>query len=57
MKYKIIRIYGCPETDNLDITLEAEVNDWIFEGWKPIGSICVVNVGIPEDHNKSFVEV
>jgi hypothetical protein len=57
MEYKIIKVYGCPETDNLDMELEDEVNMYIDEGWKPFGSICVVNVGIPEDCEKNFVEV
>jgi hypothetical protein len=45
MEYKIIKVYGCPETDNLDMELEDEVNMYIAEGWKPFGSPCVVNVG------------
>lgn len=57
MEYKIIKIYGCPETDNLDINLEDEVNEWISEGWKPFGSICIINVGTPEGYKNDFVEV
>ena len=37
--------------------LEDEVNNYIAEGWKPIGSICVVDVGVPENHNEHFIEV
>lgn len=57
MEYKIIKVYGCPETDNLEMELEDEVNMYIDEGWKPFGSICVVNVEKPEDCEKNFVEV
>jgi hypothetical protein len=57
MEYKIIKVYGCPETENLEMELEDEVNMYIDEGWKPSGSICVVNVGVPENHEKNFVEV
>jgi hypothetical protein len=57
MEYKIIKIYGCPETENLEMELEDEVNMYISEGWKPFGSICVVNAGVPENHEKNFVEV
>ena len=57
MEYKIIKVYGCPETENLEMELEDEVNMYIDEGWKPFGSICVVNVGVPENHEKNFIEV
>ena len=57
MEYKIIKVYGCPETDNLEMELDDEVNMYITEGWKPFGSICVVNVGVPENCEKNFVEV
>ena len=57
MEYKIIKVYGCPETENLEMELEDEVNKCIAEGWKPFGSICVVNVGVPEKYEKNFVEV
>ena len=57
MEYKIIKVYGCPETDNLEMELEDEVNMYIDEGWKPFGSISVVNVGVPENCEKNFVEV
>ena len=57
MEYKIIKTYGCSVTDNLEMELEDEVNNYIAEGWKPIGSICVVNVGVPKNHNENFIEV
>lgn len=57
MEYKIVKVYGCPETDNLDMELEDEVNMYIAEGWKPFGTPCVVNIGVPENHKKHFVEV
>ena len=57
MEYKIIKTYGCPVTDNLEMELEDEVNNYIAEGWKPIGSICVVDVGVLENHNEHFIEV
>ena len=57
MEYKIIKVYGCPETENLEMELEDEVNMYIDEGWKPFGSICVVNVGTPEGYKNYFVEV
>ena len=57
MEYKIIKTYGCPVTDNLEMELEDEVNNYIAEGWKPIGLICVVDVGVPENHNEHFIEV
>ena len=57
MEYKIIKTYGCPVTDNLEMELEDEVNNYIAEGWKPIGSICVVNVGVSKNHNENFIEV
>lgn len=37
--------------------LEDEVNNHITEGWKPIGSICVVNVGVQKNHNEHLIEV
>lgn len=48
MEYKIIKIDGCPLTDNLEMELEDEVNNYIDKGWKPIGSICVVNADLCE---------
>ena len=57
MEYKIIKTYGCPVTDNLEMEFEDEVNNYIAEGWKPIGSICVVDVGVQENHNEHFIEV
>jgi hypothetical protein len=57
MEYKIIKVYGCPETDNLEMELEDEVNVYINKGWRPFGSICIVNVGVPENCEKNFVEV
>ena len=57
MEYKIIKVYGCPETENLEMDLEDEVNKYIDEGWEPLGPVCVVNIGVPENHEKNFVEV
>lgn len=57
MEYKIIKVYGCPETENLEMELEDEVNMYIDEGWRPFCSICVVNVGTPEGCKNYFVEV
>lgn len=57
MKYKIIKVYGCPEIDNLEMELEDEVNMYISEGWKPFGSPCVVNVVVPEKHEKNFQKI
>ncbi len=57
MEYKIVKIYGCPETDNLEMELEDEVNMYIDEGWKPFGSICVINVGKQAGNRYDFVEV
>lgn len=57
MEYKIIKIYGLPETDNLEMELEDEVNMYIDEGWKPFVSICVINVGKQAGYKNDFVEV
>lgn len=57
MEYRIIKVYGSPETNNLESELEDEVNKYISEGWKPFGSICVVDIGKPTNHYKKFVEV
>ena len=32
MEYKIIKTYGCHVTDNLEMELEDEVNNYIAEG-------------------------
>ena len=37
--------------------LEDEVNVYIDNGWEPLGPICVVNIGVPENHEKNFIEV
>ena len=57
MEYKIIKVYGSPKIDNLESELEDEVNMSIDEGWKPFGSICVVNVGKQDDYKTNFVEI
>jgi hypothetical protein len=58
MDYKIVKICGCPKTDNLEMELEDEVNMYIDMGWKPFGSICVINVGTPKDcEDDYFIEV
>lgn len=44
MKYKIIKVYGFPQNDNLYKKLEDKVNAYIDKGWRPHGSICIVNV-------------
>lgn len=56
MEYKIIKVYGCPETDNLEMELEDEVNMYIDEGWRPFGSICIVNLGTKKGYTNNFVE-
>lgn len=57
MEYKIVKVCGCPETDNLEMELEDEVNMYIGDGWRPFGSVCIVNVGTPKGYKSNFVEV
>ena len=57
MEYKIVKVYGCPETDDLEMKLEDEVNMYIDMGWKPFGSICVINLGTLEESEIDFVEI
>jgi hypothetical protein len=42
MQYKIVKVYGCVEENDISNLLEEEVNENIKQGWKPINNIAII---------------